>query len=233
MQLFFSHSIQDGQAQFDPIESGHLVQSLRKRPGDVIHFTDGKGNLYQGKLLSSDKRSSVATIESVVFTPLPAFEMHLIIAPTKQHDRMEWLVEKAVELGTRQITFCATHRSERNKIRLDRLERIALSAMKQSLQYHLPVLNYQDKLDQLFASTLPENAFIAACLDEPPAHMAVSIEPGKSTAVLIGPEGDFTKEEIALAEDHGFQKISLGQNRLRTETAALYAATIFKTINQL
>lgn len=113
------------------------------------------------------------------------------------------------------------------------MERIALSAMKQSLQYHLPVLAHKDKFEQLFASTLPENAFIAACLDEPPAHMAVSLKPGKSTAVLIGPEGDFTLEEIALAADHGFQKISLGQNRLRTETAALYAATVFKTINQL
>lgn len=233
MQLFFSHSIQDGQALFDPIESGHLVQSLRKRTGDAIHFTDGKGNLFAGKLLSSDKKSSVATIESSEKIPKPAFEIHLIVAPTKQHDRMEWMVEKAVETGVRHITFCATQRSERNKVRLDRLERIALSAMKQSLQYYLPILEYKDKFDQLFTTIPPENAFIAACLNEPPAHMAVSLKPGKSATVLIGPEGDFTLDEIGKASEHGFQKISLGQNRLRTETAAVYAAAVFKTINQL
>jgi len=231
MQLFYTDTIKDKLAIFDRIESGHMVQSLRKKEGDLIDFTDGQGHHYRGPLISADRRQAQVAIETTVFIAPSEYQMEIAVAPTKQHEKMEWLIEKCVEMGILDFTIMTTQRSERNKIRLDRLQKIALSAMKQSLQFYLPRIiletNFSKVLDKKH-----KQRFIAACLDEPLPHIAVELKPGTDTLVLIGPEGDFSPDEVGLAMLAGFDKISLGQNRLRTETAAVFAAASFKTINR-
>lgn len=243
MQLFYCKDITpEGYATLDAEESRHAVRVLRLREGDTMHVTDGQGHLYECRVVeASDKACTVETQRAASQMPMSleetqrAASLHLAVAPTKNPSRMEWLVEKAVEVGVGEITLLDCDHSERSFLKTDRLERLALSAMKQSLHLTLPRIHPAVKLREwlrTFAGGTPALQFIAHCeADQPRTPLATVLEAGRDAVVLIGPEGDFSQEEIDLALACGFRPVSLGPSRLRTETAALYAAVAFSITN--
>ena len=236
MQLFYCKDITPNAfCTLDAEESRHAVRVLRLREGDELNVTDGKGNLYTCQIVeASDKACSIQSLSPLI-SHLSPFTFHLAVAPTKNPSRMEWLVEKAVEIGVGEFTLLDCDHSERSFLKTDRLEKLAISAMKQSLHTVLPEIHPAVSLRDLLSTThypLPTQKFIAHCeADKPRTPLATALQPGQDTVVLIGPEGDFSEEEIALALECGFQPVSLGPSRLRTETAALYAVTAFNLIN--
>ena len=240
MQLFYcSDIISDSLCTLDQEESRHAVRVLRMREGDSMDVTDGRGSIYNCRVVTADDRACVVNvIGQKLSISNSQFSIHLAVAPTKNPARMEWLVEKAVEVGVGEITLLQCDHSERSFLKTDRLERIALSAMKQSLHTVLPeihsAVNLKDWLTQIYKPASPlALKFIAHCdADSPRVPLTSVLQPGKDAVVLIGPEGDFSSEEIDLALECGFQPISLGPSRLRTETAALYAVTAFNIVNE-
>lgn len=237
MQLFYSKDITPGGiCTLDAEESRHAVRVLRLRAGDEIHVTDGRGNLYFCKMVDANDKECVIESESQLPTThsqLPT--IHLAVAPTKNPSRMEWLVEKAVEIGVGEITLLDCDHSERTFLKTDRLQKLAVSAMKQSLHTVLPAIHPAVRLSDwlsTFNFQPSTQKFIAHCeTDQPRTPLAAALKPGCDAVMLIGPEGDFSNDEIALALEKGFIPVSLGPNRLRTETAALYAVTAFNLIN--
>lgn len=214
-------------AELTPEESWHCAKVLRFKAGDEIGLIDGKGNFYEGQLSVVNEKKCLANI---TFGPRiqnkHPYYLHLAIAPTKNIDRVEWLVEKAIEIGVDEISFVRCKNSERTVIKEDRLIKIAESAVKQSLQSYIPKINPLTN----FADILKTNAdlkFIAHCEEETKQHLKSFDLKNKTSLVLIGPEGDFSNDEIALAKSSGFTEISLGENRLRTETAGLYVCNVF------
>lgn len=239
MQLFYNKDIASGYCTLDAEESRHAVRVLRMREADEMHVTDGQGNLYRCQIVAADDRACVVEVLEQDFTISNLHSsIHLAVAPTKNPSRMEWLVEKAVELGVGEITLLQCDHSERSFLKTDRLEKLAVSAMKQSLHTVLPRINpavcLKDWLNSEFRTPNSELRFIAHCeADKPRTSLAVALRPGMDAVVLIGPEGDFSDEEIAQALACDFQPVSLGPSRLRTETAALYAVAAFNFINDL
>jgi 16S rRNA (uracil1498-N3)-methyltransferase len=231
-QLFFTQKIENGFAVFEEEEGRHLVSVLRKKVGDLLQFTDGQGFFYEAELSDAGKRQVLARILSkTAAAPLCAGKLHLAIAPTKQMERLEWFLEKATEIGVDEITPLLCKRSERDTIRLDRLEKILASAMKQSLRAWLPKLNQPTRFQDFIKKTGEAQKRLAWCSEEPLPHLKNTIAPDKTTVIAIGPEGDFTPEEVELALANGFQGVSLGTARLRTETAGLLAVTLFNVVN--
>ncbi len=238
MQLFYCENITDGYATLDADESRHAVRVLRLREGDEIDVTDGRGGLFRCRIADADDKAcnvEVAEQLPVLNPQLPT--LHLMVAPTKNPARMEWLVEKAVEVGVGEITLLQCDHSERTFLKTDRLHKIAVSAMKQSLHTWLPRINpavkLTDWLDAQPSALNPQLKFIAHCeADKPRTPLATALEPGRDAVVLIGPEGDFSQAEIDAALGAGFLPVSLGPSRLRTETAALYAVTAFNILNE-
>ena len=236
MQLFYNQDItSEGYCTLDAEESRHAVRVLRLRAGDGLHVTDGRGHLYQCKIVTADEKACVVEVISPLTSHLSPFTFHLAVAPTKNPSRMEWLVEKAVEIGVGEITLLDCDHSERSFLKTDRLQKLAVSAMKQSLHTVLPAIHPAVTLRNLLSTThypLPTQKLIAHCeADQPRTPLAAALQPGRDAVVLIGPEGDFSSDEIALALEKGFIPVSLGPSRLRTETAALYAVTAFNLIN--
>ncbi len=238
MQLFYCKDITPNAfCTLDAEESRHAVRVLRLREGDELNVTDGRGNLYRCRIVTADDRACVIEAAEQEFSALHSpFSIHLAVAPTKNPSRMEWLVEKAVEIGVGEITLLNCDHSERTFLKTDRLEKLAVSAMKQSLHTLLPeihpAVSLRDWLNSQLSIVNSQLKFIAHCeSDKPRTPLATALTPGKDAVVLIGPEGDFSPEEIALALECGFQPVSLGPSRLRTETAALYAVTAFNLIN--
>lgn len=233
MELFFSNEIFETHLYLKLEESGHCIKVLRKTNGDIIKVIDGKGNLYEGPIEIENKNKPVKVrIQTKTHFEASKFQsgFHLAIAPTKNADRMEWMVEKAIELGIGSITFLQCEHSERTNLRLDRIEKIAIAALKQSQQYWLPKITapipFKKYLDQFQED---KNSYIAFC------SQGVKIEFGSkpiktNCRILIGPEGDFSEAEIGLALEKGYQAISLGESRLRTETAALYACAVYRSM---
>ena len=238
MQLFYSKDIApNGFCTLDAEESRHAVRVLRLREGDELNVTDGCGNLYRCRIVTADDRAcSVEVAETLSTFHFPLSTFHLAVAPTKNPSRMEWLVEKAVEIGVGEITLLDCDHSERTFLKTDRLEKLAVSAMKQSLHTVLPKINPAVKLCEwlsTFHFPLSTQKYIAHCeADKPRTLLSEALKPGRDTVVLIGPEGDFSPEEIAAATAQGFVPVSFGSARLRTETAALYAVTAFNFINE-
>ena len=240
MQLFYSKDITpNGFSTLDAEESRHIIRVLRRREGDNVDVTDGHGNLYQCRIMDANDRACV--VECVRQQDNQAIEqpnIHLAVAPTKNPARMEWLVEKAVEIGVGEITLLQCDHSERSFLKTDRLEKLAVSAMKQSLHLTLPKINPAIKVSDWLTQTSKQPnkqtiKLIAHCeADKPRTLLSNALQPGRDTVVLIGPEGDFSSEEIAIAIDCGFQPVSFGTARLRTETAALYAVAAFNFINE-
>lgn len=237
MQLFYCKDITpEGFCTLDPEESRHAVRVLRLREGGTIHVTDGRGGHYECHIVDANDRA--CTIEAVSQLPTTHSQppaLHLAVAPTKNPSRMEWLVEKAVEVGVGEITLLNCDHSERTFLKTERLEKLAVSAMKQSLHLTLPAINPAVTLRDLLSTThypLPTQRFIAHCeADKTRTPLHDALKPGSDAVMLIGPEGDFSEEEIALALECGFQPVSLGPSRLRTETAALYATVAFNLTN--
>lgn len=235
MILFYTNSINGDYARFAEEEARHCLQVLRKSAGDPLTFVDGQGGWYEGVIDETGKRHFIAKITSRKMDfGKRDFRLHIAIAPTKNNDRLEWFLEKATEFGIDEITPLNCEYSERTKIRTDRLEKILLSAMKQSLRTYLPQLNELTNFKAFvkkIATGGPGTRFIAHCQDENLQHLKDNCSKGENVTILIGPEGDFSPAEIALANEAGFKNISLGRARLRTETAGVAACHIVNLIN--
>ena len=230
MHLFYQPKISLGYLPED--ESRHAVKVLRLSPGDEIEITDGIGSLYKAHVKQIDPRQCTFSITQVATSPPRKYSIHLAIAPTKNADRMEWMVEKCVEIGIEAISFVLCKTSERKSINLERLEKIAISAMKQSLQTSLPSLNEMIPFERFIRGRNEKQRFIAHVDENNKDHLVKVATAHSQYLVLIGPEGDFTAEELKLADKEGFIKVSLGSNRLRTETAGLAAVMALNTVNQ-
>lgn len=235
MQLFYTTNIENSLAIFNEDEARHIAQVLRRKVGDAMQLTDGKGNLYEGEIIDLGKKTCVVGIKSTIeaYNKRP-FHLHIAIAPTKNIDRLEWFLEKATEMGIDEITPLICKRSERTVIKYERLNGILISAMKQSLQTHLPVLNQSIDFQSFMKkdSELKGARFIAYCNDETTPLLSKIYEMQSDCVILIGPEGDFTEGEVKLAFERQFKGISLGKNRLRTETAGLVACHTVNLLNE-
>ncbi|MGI9550650.1 MAG: 16S rRNA (uracil(1498)-N(3))-methyltransferase [Aurantibacter sp.] len=233
MQLFYKPTLDNSVSQFSlsPEESKHIVKVLRKKEGDLLFVTNGKGYVYESKIMVADPKRCKAQIVSRQKKHAPMHSLHLAVAPTKMNDRFEWFLEKATEIGVNEITPIICERSERRVIKLERLQKVIQSAMKQSLQAFLPKLNPPIPYADYLLSVKPGLLFIAHCAKGEKLELKRSVAPDKDVTVLIGPEGDFTAGEIRQAREKGFLPVSLGKNRLRTETAALVACTTVSIIN--
>lgn len=226
MQLFYHPEISEGfsQVSFPRDESKHIIKVLRKREGDTLHLTNGKGVLFQTEILSANPNNCIAGITSAERTPPAPYQLHLAVAPTKMNDRYEWFLEKATEIGIQQITPLICDHSERKVVKLNRFERVLQSAMKQSLHTHLPVLNEPVAFSEFMQRHTGGQKFIAHCEEGQKKSPLISkVQKNREITILIGPEGDFSPEEIKTALDSSWEPVSLGKSRLRTETAAIVA----------
>ncbi len=216
-------------------DSRHAVRVLRMKEGDELQVIDGKGTVYTCHLADAHSKHASVEIISSHEQPLPwRQQLAVAVAPTKHMDRMEWLVEKMTEVGVNRIIPLLTDRSERREIKVERLEKIAVAAMKQSLKATLPVIDEMTPLSTLITMMPDAQRFVAYCdLAIPRVNLARSYKPGMDTLILIGPEGDFNPAEIRATLDAGFKPVTLGDNRLRTETAALFALSTCHVIDQL
>jgi 16S rRNA (uracil1498-N3)-methyltransferase len=233
MQLFYNPSLDNSfkQFSFSSEESKHIIKVLRKKEGDILNITNGKGYLFEAEILEANPKKCKAQIVNTEKTIPRLHTLHLAVAPTKMNDRFEWFLEKATEIGVTEITPILCEHSERKVIKLERLEKVIQSAMKQSLQTYLPKLNPLTTYKDFLKKPSGDLTFIAHCEDEEKAELKRRLAADKDVVILIGPEGDFSSSEISLAYDKGFTPVSLGRNRLRTETAAIYACTVVAVIN--
>ena len=235
MQLYFIDPVYTNlpcQINLGSEESFHCIKVLRMRTGETLHLTDGTGNLYVGQILAQDIKSCPVMLTSVTpdYGKRP-FRLHLAVAPTKNIARFEWFLEKATEIGVDEITPLICEHSERVQIRIDRLQKIIVSAAKQSLKTYLPVLHEPVKFDDFIKLNHTASRFVAYVEEQQPLHLKTIYQDGDCT-ILIGPEGDFSKKEMESALQQGFKPISLGPSRLRTETAAIVACHIINIANE-
>ncbi len=235
MQLFYNPNINDSDTtfSFDKEESRHIVKVLRKKEGDVLNITNGKGWLFEAEIVMADLKKCTASINSKTLQDKRNYRLHLAVAPTKMNDRYEWFLEKATEIGIDSITPVICDNSERKVIKQERLEKIIQSAMKQSLQCYLPKLNPAISYKRFLEQDLLGQRFIAHCEETQKQSLKSQLKPSTDYTILIGPEGDFSSQEIALALEHGFTPITLGDTRLRTETAAIVACHSIALLNSL
>ncbi len=228
MNLFYQPELSTEATYFlNEEESRHCTQVLRLKKGHIIHITNGHGVFFTAEILEPGQKKCLIRIISEKTTEKDKnFSLHVAIAPTKNMDRMEWLIEKAVELGIDEITPLICSRSERKIIKTDRLEKIAVAALKQSLKFFLPQINQAVPIHEFIAQASEKNRFI--CFGEAPPennlHRFTTVS--KNNLFLIGPEGDFSSEEIQLAVKNNFIPLHLGNARLRSETAALHVISI-------
>ncbi len=236
MQLFYTNNIQGNYAYLAEDEARHCIQVLRKQVGDILHFVDGVGGRYEGEIVEAGKKKCVLSIKKKIESdPESRVQVQIAIAPTKNIDRLEWFLEKSTEIGITEITPILCQRSERKRIRVDRLQRRILAAMKQSLQTFLPQLNelepFEKFLNRIKNQETNVQRLIAHCEEGNDTHLKEKYQVGKNVIVLIGPEGDFSPKEIKMAQAAGFEPIHLGTNRLRTETAGIVACHIIALKN--
>jgi 16S rRNA (uracil1498-N3)-methyltransferase len=230
LNLFYQPRIPEGIHQLDEEESRHCLRVLRRRAGDTIRITDGRGQFYDARITGEDTRACTFHITAQQAAPARPYRIHIAISPTKNADRLEWFVEKAVEFGIDAITLLECQHTERSYHKTDRLQKVAVSAMKQSMQAWLPQIQGLTPFAQVIAS--PAQQKLIAFVDASnPLHLKHAATPEKDYLVLIGPEGDFTLEELNAALSMNFHKVSLGASRLRTETAGLAACHTLHLIN--
>jgi len=206
-------------------ESHHAVRVLRMRVGDKLEVTDGQGTLASAELTSTESQNAGFRILHSTKVPARVSKIHLAIAPTKNIDRIEWMVEKVVEIGVERITFIKCAKSERRTVPIDRLNKLVVAAIKQSRQAWLTMLSDVTDFSSFIENVRDGQRFIAHVDASNPDHLMKVASPGSDCTVVVGPEGDFTNEEVVLASNNKFLKVSLGPNRLRTETAGIYAVT--------
>lgn len=234
MNLFYQANLHETSQNitFDKDESRHIFKVLRHKIGDSLHITNGLGILFTAELVDVSQKQCLAVVKKIDKKAPHPYYLHMAVAPTKNNDRFEWFLEKATEIGISEITPIVCDHSERKIIKLDRFEKIIESAMKQSLKMHKPKLNELTSFSEFIKlqSDFKGEKCIAHCADSDKKLLKNLAPPKSSTIILIGPEGDFSYKEIVLAQESGFTPISLGESRLRTETAAIAAChTIFNT----
>lgn len=235
MQLFYFPAVksQDKQFFFDKDESKHIVKVLRKKTGDILHVTNGLGFLFKTEIISESPSKCEVKVLEEFHQEQPKFGLHLAVAPTKMNERYEWFLEKATEIGIQEITPIICDHSERTVAKTERFQKVLLSAMKQSNQLFLPKLNEPISFAQLVKQPFVGQKMIAHCEETSKKSLKTSLKTQESALILIGPEGDFSTSEINLALAQGFQPVTLGKTRLRTETAALVACHTFVICNEI
>lgn len=226
MQLFYNPEISKNSEfiQFTKEESRHIVKVLRKKEGEKVYVTNGKGLLFTASIENANHNKCIAAILEFKETKARDYKLHLAVAPTKMNDRFEWFLEKATEIGIDEITPIICEHSERTKVKLNRFERVLQSALKQSLHYRLPKLNDAITFKNFIeTNTNSDHYFIAHCEDGNKKTLKNQFKVNQSYTILIGPEGDFSSNEIKNAINNKYIPVSLGNSRLRTETAAIVA----------
>ena len=234
MQLFYNSELDTSikTFNFSKDESRHIVKVLRKSTGDLLMITNGKGWMFEAEVIIPNHNKCVVSILKSTFeTPRP-YTIHLAVAPTKMNDRYEWFIEKATEIGVDIITPIICQNSERKIIKTERFEKILQSAMKQSLHCYLPSLAPAIRFSEFIKMPQEGATFIAHCEDGEKLKFKDQIEAKKSITILIGPEGDFSPNEIKLALKHQYIPVSLGASRLRTETAGIVAGHTIQLCNE-
>lgn len=233
MQLFYNPNIksEDTAFTFDSNESKHIIKVLRKKIGDELWITNGEGILFEAKIVDDNIKKCAVELISSKKTHSKSHWLHMAVAPTKMNDRFEWFLEKATEIGVDEITPIICDRSERKVIKFDRMYRVLESAMKQSLQTFLPKLNEPITLKEFLDQPVSGLQFIAHCEESERHELKRRVAADQDITILIGPEGDFSPEEIKKAMDSGYAPVAMGKTRLRTETAAIVACTIVASIN--
>ena len=235
MEFFFSNNIDADIITLDNLESRHCVKVMRYKIGDSINIVDGLGNLYVGNLIFVDKKSCQVKIDDIIKNyNKKNHYIHIGISPIKNHDRLAWFVEKSIEIGIDEITFIKCARTLRKTVKMDRLNKIAITAMKQTLKAYLPKINDIMDIKEFIKKQDHSDNFICQLEDDHRKNIFYykqSILKKKNSCMIIGPEGDFTSDEIKLCKNNGFNSITLGESRLRTETAGIIACHLANIIN--
>ena len=236
MQLFYAADFTTPEYMLSEEESRHAVKVLRLEEGDILHITDGRGNLYRCEVASAhQKHCLVRVVEQFEeFEKLP-YNLTMAVAPTKNIDRYEWFLEKATEIGVAEFVPIVSEHSERKVIKQEREEKVITAAVKQSLKAYHPVLAEITPFDKLVSREFAGRKFIAHCGEavKEKKYLASTLRKGEDALILIGPEGDFSPAEVALAVANGFEEITLGTQRFRTETAAVVAVDMVSIVNNL
>jgi 16S rRNA (uracil1498-N3)-methyltransferase len=234
MQLFYNSDIKQGDTTFffDKEESKHIVKVLRKKESDKIFITNGLGFLFESEIILASEKKCEVKITKETFQEPDKFYTHIVVAPTKMNDRLEWFLEKATEIGIHEITPIICDHSERKLYKIDRAEKIIQAAMKQSLHYYIPKINEPISFAQFVKSNIDGQKFIAHCEETDKKSFKNEVNKDEKVTILIGPEGDFSTKEINLAIENNFIPVTLGNTRLRTETAALVACHTIALINE-
>ena len=234
MQLFYNPEITENTSQisFSKEESKHIVKVLRKQVGDIMHITNGCGWLFTAEITFAGLKSCLANVTSKTLQAKSKYNLHLAVAPTKMNDRYEWFLEKATEIGVTSITPIICDHSERKIVKIDRFEKILQAAMKQSLNCYLPMLSEPIAFKSYITQPFSGDLFIAHCEETDKKSLKNELKPNKDITVLIGPEGDFSVKEIEMAIKNKLIPVTLGDTRLRTETAAIVACHSIAFINE-
>lgn len=232
MLFFYQPNLSKNNAFLEGEEYQHCVKVLRKKVGDDIGLLDGKGKKYPGTISEITGKKCFVDVKEEITLPKKPFYNHIAIAPTKNMDRMEWFVEKTCELGVDEITLLRTQNSERTKLRIDRLEKKAISALKQSKNGWLTKINPLIRLQEFIKMEFDNYQRFIAVVENDLSYFSAKINPGQRSLCLVGPEGDFSPDEVAMAMDQSFTKVSLGNSTLRTETAGLIACHFVNVVNE-
>ncbi len=233
MQIFYTADINSNEFTLSKEESKHCIMVLRKTIGDEINLIDGKGGFYTARITDNNIKSCKLEIVKIENDfGKSKTHIHIAIAPTKSNDRFEWFLEKATEIGINEITPIVCDNSERKVLKLERMNKILISAMKQSKRAYLPKLNDVISYKAFVQSTFDEDCYIAHCVESEKSQLKDVLIKNKNSLILIGPEGDFSTNEIQLALENNFKAVSLGSSRLRTETAGIVACHTINLINQ-
>lgn len=234
MNVFYLPTAQLGTISFPEEESKHIVKVLRMKEGDGFCVTDGKGSLYDAELIDAHPKRAMANLSNQrCGYDLRDFKVSIAVAPTKLNERTEWFLEKATEIGIDEVKLFASYHSERRVANVERFRKIVVSAMKQSVKSKMPVIEEMIPFEKLVKQDFDGQKFIAWIDENVKEQLCDLYVKGSDVLVLIGPEGDFSKEEVTLAKENGFVPVSLGESRLRTETAALVACHTIQLINQM
>ena len=237
MEFFFSENINNSTIILDSMEFRHCIKVMRNNVGDRVSVIDGKGNLYKGKIKIINRGNCEILIDDVIEDYCKKeYYTHIAISPIKNHDRLEWFVEKAIEIGVDEISFINCSRTLRKKIKIDRLHRTAITALKQTLKAKLPTINNPISIDDFIKECNNANKFICHLENQDRKSLfefKQDIKKHSNTCILIGPEGDFSLDEISMLIDSGFDSITLGDSRLRTETAGVVACNLINSIQNL
>ena len=237
MELFFSNNIKGDLIFLDSVESRHCIKVLRKIIGDEVNVVDGLGSLYRGVIYTDDiKECQIKILNKIDNYDRRNSYIHIAISPIKSNSRIEWFIEKAIEIGINEISFIDCQRTLRNNVKMKRIFKTSISAMKQTLKASLPKINDIDSFNHFIKNNKDQNKFICHLENDLKTNIfnfKDQINKNKSTCILIGPEGDFTLDEIDKADCLGFKSITLGESRLRTETAGVVACHLLNIINDL